>query len=172
MKPDIKEKTLESLIVQARQGNRQAFAKLYEKHFDQVYNYLLKRLNDEAQASDLTQQTFTNALKKISAYQVQSVPFIAWLYTIARNLLIDYYRQSERLVQLEDEVISLGDLASQASDLDQINRALGQLSSQEQQVVNLRLVEGLSLEETAQVLHKSKGATSTILYRALKKMRE
>jgi RNA polymerase sigma-70 factor (ECF subfamily) len=165
------------LVQAAMQVERAAFAELYERHFDAVYSYLFYRSGDPALAEDLAGEVFLRLVEKISTYTYRGQPILAWLYTIARNLLTDHHRQAGRTVPLREE----GQEIAASSDptkaverhLDQacLVRAMPALTESQRQVILLRFVQGLSHAETARVLGKTENATKVIQHRALQALR-
>ena len=97
----------ESLVRRAQENDREAFAQLYEAHFDRIYRYLVLKLGDVTEAEDMTQQVFLKALQSISSYKWKGVSFSAWLYRIAHNQTVDYYRKKGKreATPLDDVVI-------------------------------------------------------------------
>ena len=86
----------ESLVQRAKQHDQEAFAQLYEEHFDKIYRYVALRIGDETEAEDMTQQVFLNALQSISSFKWKGIPFSAWLFRIAHNQVIDYLRKKAK----------------------------------------------------------------------------
>ncbi|HAS28497.1 MAG TPA: RNA polymerase subunit sigma-70, partial [Dehalococcoidia bacterium] len=86
----------QSLVHQAQKCNQEAFAKLYEQNFDKIYRYISLKVGNNTEAEDMTQQVFIKALQSISSYKWKDVPFSAWLFRIAHNHVIDYYRKQSR----------------------------------------------------------------------------
>ena len=91
----------QSLRAAAASGSHEAFGDLYRQSRDTVQRYLLRRLNgDRHLAEDLTHETFARALARIDTYQEMGRPFVAWLLTIAGNLVVDYYKSAWRRLQI------------------------------------------------------------------------
>ncbi|MCA1839387.1 MAG: sigma-70 family RNA polymerase sigma factor, partial [Actinobacteria bacterium] len=85
---------VQELIVEAKRGDKAAFAKLYRLHVQSVYKYLTYRLRDTATAEDLTAEVFLRALRKIGDFEYRGIDFSAWLLRIARNILLDHVKSS------------------------------------------------------------------------------
>jgi RNA polymerase sigma-70 factor, ECF subfamily len=96
------------LIRQAQQGDRQAFAELYERYQPAIYNYLFYRIDDPDCAEELTCEVFARMVQNIRRYQDQGQPFLSWLYVIARNLRFDYYRENGKTQRLSWMKLWLG----------------------------------------------------------------
>jgi len=151
------------------------FEALYEAQSQPIYRFLYWRTHDTDLSEDLTSSVFEKAWKKRFSFRGGSAK--AWLYRIARNLLIDHWR-SRKDVAIEgtehlpdEEASELGTQFDQTIRLQQLQQALQQLSAEMRSIVKLRFIEGLSAKEVADKLHLSEGNVRVIQYRALKKMR-
>ena len=160
------------LVQRAKSGDSEAFAQLYDAYVARVYRYIYFRVTDDAAAEDLTSQVFLKAWESLDRYQMGSSPFVAWLYTIARNLVIDYYRTKKESVPLED----VHTLASHETpveevearfDLQAMRDALQFLTDDQQQVLILKYIAGLPNENIARIMNKREGAVRALQMRAL-----
>src|SRR5262250_1542397 len=86
----------ERLLVEAAQQDLRRFAELYERNFERVYAFIVRRVHDRTQAEDLTSEVFRHALENLSRFEWRGVPFAAWLYRIAANTIADSWRHSPR----------------------------------------------------------------------------
>lgn len=161
------------LTARARQGDKEAYGDLYELYLDEIYRYVYYRVNNEADAEDLTEQVFLKAWENLSNYR-GDVPLKAWLYRIARNATVDHYRTKKQDIPLEESE-SFVDKQEQPEEkaLNQetalrLNGAISKLSPLHQDVIVLRFVNGYSTEEIAQILERSTGAVRVLQHRALK----
>jgi RNA polymerase sigma-70 factor (ECF subfamily) len=164
------------LVQRAQAGDAEAFGYLYDGFIERIYRYVFFRVTDEQTAEDLTAQVFTKAWEKLDHYKPSGAPFIAWLYTIARNIVIDFYRTRKETVDLEDAV-SIAHDGPQPEDqvalhfeVEELRIALQQLTADQQQVVVLKFINGLSTEEIAQQLGKRTGAIRALQMRALQSL--
>lgn len=162
-----------NLVHAAKVGDSQAFAQLYDTYIERVYRYIYFRVTDEMTAEDITSQVFLKAWENLDRYQIGKSPFVAWLYTIARNQVIDHYRTSKETVNL-DTVLHLADEGKLPDeevqtnlDVEVIREALDQLTEDQQQVIILKFVSGLSTEEIAVQLDKREGAVRALQMRGL-----
>jgi RNA polymerase sigma-70 factor, ECF subfamily len=162
----------------AQQGNVKAFGDLYNHYADRVYRYLAFRLRNDDEAEDLTAETFIKALQAINKYRSGQVPFGAWLFRIAHNVLVDHWRHTARKqsVELDDAAAIASDSYANAfaqvlsrADLEQ---GLAQLTELQRQTITLRFVAGCSLAETAQTMHRSEEAVKDLQHKALVAMRK
>jgi len=161
------------LVRRAKSGDPDAFARIYDAYVERVYRYIYFRVTDETVTEDLTAQVFLNAWESLDRYQPGDSPYIAWLYTIARNLVIDHYRMKKETINLEDA----GHLAVDAPgpddevqgrfELQVLRDALQFLTDEQQQVLILRFIAGLSTENVAEIMDKREGAVRALQMRAL-----
>jgi RNA polymerase sigma-70 factor (ECF subfamily) len=163
------------LIQRARQGDLAAVSELYNLHVDRIYQYVRYRTGDDQTAEDITAEVFLRALESLGRYNDQGAPFIAWLYRIAHARIIDYWRSSKRrqTAPLDDPLLQDGLVTTdEAIDVDFVQHrllrsALRQLTEDQQNVIILKFMQGLSNAEIAQVLGKTEGAVKSLQRRAL-----
>ena len=167
----------ESLRVSAAiSGDTAAFAQLYDRYLDRIYRHIYYRVTNQADAEDLTQQVFIQAWSAIGRYQQTNRPFLAWLFTIAHNTVVSFYRRSRNQTYLQADIT-----AQHAPNLDDVlelherevnvRKAILRLKPEYQQVVMLRFVEEFSHAEVAAALGKSEAAVRVAQHRALQELR-
>ncbi len=158
---------------QAKSGDDEAFARLYDGYVERVYRYIYFRVSDDHATEDLVAQVFLNAWKNLDRYKIGTAPFIAWLYAIARNLVIDHYRSKRELVPLEEAVALPSDMESpdeQAQlhfDLEAMRDALQFLTGDQQQALILKYIAGLPNENIARIMNKQEGTIRGLQMRGL-----
>jgi len=167
----------ESLVRRAQQRDHEAFAQLYEEHFDRIYRYITLRIGDEMEAEDLTQQVFLNALRSISSFRWKGIPFSAWLFRIARNQAVDYLRKKKRTAApLDESLASSGDspqlAAERKLDIERLLSATKQLTEAQREVISLRFTSELSIAQVAEVMGKSQGAVKALQHSAIVALRK
>jgi RNA polymerase sigma-70 factor (ECF subfamily) len=163
-----------NLVVQAIDGDGDAFGVLYTHYQDAIYRYIFVRVGNTAEAEDLTEDVFVRAWEALPNYRPTQHPFKSWLYRIAHNLIVDHHRK-RKPVDLADEelhdrpaTIPLPEeIIENGQEAHVLAMAIQQLTEEEQQVIVLRFVEGLSHQEVADVIGKSEGASRVIQHRAL-----
>jgi RNA polymerase sigma-70 factor (ECF subfamily) len=162
-------------IRRAQAGSQDAFAHLYRAHVQAIYRYIAVRVSDPLLAEDLTGDVFIRALKSMAHYQDAGHPFLAWLYRIAHARVVDHYRrQGRRPVEsdVEDQPIAVEHdmdspmLRQQVGDV--LREAMQSLTEEQQQVLTLRFIEGLKLEDAALVMGKNSNAIKQLQHRALR----
>jgi RNA polymerase sigma-70 factor (ECF subfamily) len=166
------------LIQRAQQGDLAAVSELYNLHVERIYRYIRYRTGDDLTAEDLTAEVFLRAIESLGSYREHGAPFIAWLYRIAHARVIDYWRSSKRrqTAPLDDPLLQDGLVAADdAIETDFLQHrslwvALRQLTEDQQQVIVLKFVQGLSNAEIAQLLGKTEGAIKALQRRALESL--
>jgi RNA polymerase sigma-70 factor (ECF subfamily) len=169
------------LVLQAIKHDRAAFTALYELCIDRVYRHVYYRVFNHADAEDITQEAFVKAWKAIDRYKRTGAPFVAWVITIAGNLIIDHYRKQQKVVITDnDKVYELKqdnqipgpEIQAELNFNNNIIRnAVLKLNGDKQRVILMHFIDGLSYEEIAKTLNKSEGAIRIIQYRALGELR-
>jgi RNA polymerase sigma-70 factor (ECF subfamily) len=167
-----------SLVRRAQQKDQRAFTELYEAYFDKIYRYVTIKTGDKTEAEDMTQQVFMKALESISSFKWKGVPFSAWLYRIAHNQVIDYYRrQKKRPDTLKDDALVVSDsnpqqVAERNLDIEQVMSATRKLTDSQREVISLRFSGGLSTSEVANIMGKSQGAIKALQHSAIVALRK
>jgi len=162
-----------TLVRQAKSGEHVAFTQLYDGYVERVYRYIYFRVSDDIATEDLVSQVFLNAWKNLDRYKIGTTPFIAWLYTIARNLVIDHYRSKRESVPLEEAAVLPADMESpheQAElrfDLEAMRDSLQSLSSDQQQALILKYIAGLPNESISKIMKKQEGTVRGLQMRGL-----
>ena len=168
------------LMALAQDGEAEAFGELYGRYAQSVYRFLSAHLNDRLDAEDLTEEVFLRVWRTLSNYNEQGVPLLAYLFRIARNALIDYYRRTARsgkempldATPINDRNPDPGDVAMVGMEHQEIRRMLDQLSEDYRNVLVLRFLSELSPGETAHVMGRTEGAVRILQHRALAALRE
>jgi RNA polymerase sigma-70 factor (ECF subfamily) len=161
------------LVSGAQAGDSEAFGRLYRAYVQAIHRYLFLRLSDTSLAEDLTAEVFLRAVDGLPRYIQRGLPFGAWLFRIARDRLVDYYRQSARRprAELDDSLPSdlpePSDSAVDSETAETLREALAELTDEQRDVIQFRFMEEWSLEETARVMNKSVNAVKALQHRAL-----
>ena len=167
----------ERLVRRAQHRDQEAFAQLYEEHFDKIYRYVTFKIGNETEAEDMTQQVFLNALKSISSFKWKGIPFSAWLFRIAHNQVVDYLRSKKRTtVPLDESLVSNDNnpqlLTEQKLDIEQLILATKQLTGAQREVISLRFAGELSIAQAAKAMGKSQGAVKALQHSAIVALRK
>lgn len=167
------------LLARASQADPEALTELYDQYVDRIYAYIYHRVGQAEVAEDLTGQVFMRMLEAIRAGHAWRTSFSGWLYRIAHNLVIDYYRRRQRasFVDLDDaapvQAVDGDPLRSAELRLDsqRLREALHTLTEEQTQVIVLRFLEELSIAEVAKIMGKTEGAIKALQYRAVLALR-
>lgn len=169
------------LAVSATHHDREAFGLLYDRYVTKIYQYVYYKVGSTSEAEDLTAQVFLRAWEAIGGYEWREHPFSAWLFRIARNLVVDYHRARRDTVSLEgtdggDEIRpsdeELPDQSLQALfTSEQLRQAVSKLTDEQQEVIVLRFIEGYSTAEIASIMGKREGAIRGLQFRGLATLR-
>ena len=169
---------LRRVVAQARSGDGDAIATLYDEYAPRVYRFALVRVESRADAEDILQQTFVKMIEALPRYEDRGLPFAAWLFRIARNTMIDVGRADRGHLDLEaigerpDERNGPAEHAESASDRAAIRAAIRRLSPDQQKVIEYRFFAGLTHREIAQLMARQENAVRAIQFRAVKALRE
>lgn len=167
-----------ALLERARAYDEQAIAELYDRYAPKIYAYLYRRVSSVQLAEDLTADVFVRVLQAIQSEQFWHTSFNAWLYRIAHNLVVDYYRRQPEAIHLPLDEQLVADSQTVDSELaekfsfQRLRSAIGQLTAGQQEVLALRFGERLSTQETAEVMGKTVGAIEGLQHRALTALRK
>jgi RNA polymerase sigma-70 factor (ECF subfamily) len=173
-------KSESDLIRMACEGDSGAFGALYEKYIDQIYNYIYFRTSNGKDAEDICSRVFLRALNHIEKYEDRGYPFSAWLYRIAHNLVVNWYRDSERT----DEISLLdhyppptmdGSVEETIETRDEAKRLLGiirALPEDRIELLVLKHVEGLTNLEIGEIMDRTEGAIKALYHRTLESLRD
>jgi RNA polymerase sigma-70 factor (ECF subfamily) len=167
-------------LVRRAGTDTEAFGELYERHVRRIYSYIYYRTGDHHDAEDLTARVFQRALGHVAEFQDKGVPFSAWLYRIAHNLVANWHRDRSRrpVVPLEEHVAVSGSSAhpeAVALELEEgqlLLEAVRRLPSDRQQLLILKFVERLSNAEIGEIMGRTEGAVKSLYHRTLNALRD
>jgi RNA polymerase sigma-70 factor (ECF subfamily) len=177
--PDYGNMPEQELVILAK-TDREAFGELYERYVAKIYNYIYYRTSNQHDAEDLTARVFFRAMSHIENYVDRGVPFQAWLYRIAHNLVANWHRDRgrRRIIPLDEFVAS--HLRSEAPDQqaedteerDRLMAAIKRLPPERQQLLVLKFVEHLSNAEIGEIMERTEGAIKSLYHRTLTTLRD
>lgn len=169
----------DQLILSAKEGDERAFGTLYDEYVSRIYRFIFLKVRRKQDAEDLTHQVFLNAWQNMKRYESRGFPFGSWLYRIASNAVIDFYRTSRNHASLEAipeetfaELAMHEELLNDAFDLHLVRTALQKLEGDQQTVLILRFIDDRTNKEIAELLGKSEGAIRVVQHRALKQLKQ
>jgi RNA polymerase sigma-70 factor (ECF subfamily) len=167
------------ILERAIRGEASAFGLLYNKYQPKLFRFIFLKVSQREEAEDLTHQVFLNAWQNIESFKDEGLPLSSWLYKIARNKVIDFYRTRKQISSIEsipDEILALSTKSSeeeisQKIQLESVYKALKKLPLDYQEVILMRFVEGLTPREIAKITGKNYGAVRVTQFRALKQLK-
>jgi RNA polymerase sigma-70 factor, ECF subfamily len=170
----------ENAVPLASRGNPEAFSYLYEKNVTRIYNYIYYRIGSASDAEDITSRVFYRAFGHINSYVDKGVPFSAWLYRIAHNLIANWHRDNLRRkeVPLEDHldlphrVDQPEKMLEKSQETELLLKGIRRISPDRQQLILLKYLEDMSNAEIALIMGRSEGAIKSLYHRALIALRE
>lgn len=167
-------------LVQLAKQDKDAFGEIYERYLTKIYNYIYYRTSNQQDAEDLTAKVFYRALSHIENYVDKGVPFQAWLYRIAHNLVANFHRDKSRrkIIPLDDYVAHT--LKSDAPDIQaetseqkaHLMEAIHRLPADRQQLILLKFIEQKSNAEIGQIMERTEGAIKSLYHRTLLALRD
>ena len=171
----LKKEADERLLIEAAQHDPARFAELYEINFERVYAYVIKRVRERAEAEDVTAEVFHHALANLKRFEWRGIPFAAWLFRIAANLISDRWQRSGREVTDDSEALDSAQVSP--VEIEEVERRatlfrlVDTLPAEQRNVVVLRFVEQKSIKEVAREIRKTEGAVKQLQFRALTSLR-
>lgn len=176
----LRSEEVEDLVSRSQSGDQEAFAELYEIFVDPIYRYAVFRVKNE-DAEDLTENVFLRVWEKLGKYKRQkNKNFSAWIFRIAHNMIVDYYRANSDKVSVEltidvaDDKREHNPLFVTQHNLDRgvLKKALSNLKENYREVIIHKFISDLSNAEIAEVLGKSEGSLRILQFRALKALKD
>jgi RNA polymerase sigma-70 factor (ECF subfamily) len=170
----------DAVLERAVQGDSEAFGELYEHYVGRIYSYIYYRTGNVYDAEDLTERVFMRALRHIHKYKHRGLPFSAWLYRIAHNLVANWHRDNSRRkeIPLEDAVLTSppGGFPEsevlQSEEQERLLRVLRCLPAERQQLILHKFVDHLSNAEIGQIMGRTEGAVKSLYHRTLLAIRD
>ena len=154
-----------------------ALASLYGEYYDRIVRYIFIRINGQGEAENLGGDVFLRALQSLDSYRGRPQQTIAWLFGIARNLVVDHVRKMSKRKEISiDEVgipdkHNIGEALEKKSELERLSQAVKQLTPAQREVIGLRVFAGLSSAEVGKILGKSSGAVREMQRAAIETLR-
>ena len=151
---------------------------LYNKYYKEIFIFILKKTSDETLTAELTSNTFMKAMVNLTKYRDMGFPFSSWLYRIASNEVYKYYRDNNKVQEVEiqekDAVTFLSDLEldDNSSQVNKLMTCLSELKEQQSDLIEMRYFEKLSFNEIGEVLGITGNNAKIKLYRAVDKLKK
>ena len=170
----------DSALVELAKEDRQAFGELYSRYLKKIYSYVYHRTGNTHDAEDLTAKVFMRAFSHIGNYEDRGLPFQAWLYRIAHNIVANWHRDQGRrkIIALDDYVVhslkseAPDHLAEESEEQAQLMEAVRRLPEDRQQLLLLKFIEQMSNAEIGAIMGRTEGAIKSLYHRTLLALRD
>lgn len=169
----------EKIVTSAVRGDASAFGELYDHYQPMIYRFVAVKVSRREEAEDITHQVFMSAWQNVKSYQHRGHPFSSWLYQIARNQVVDFYRtrRNETSIDAIDPEYFVAPVSAEFAipmklEMESVRRAMRQLKPDYEDIIILRFIEDLSLKETASILKKTEGAVKLMQHRAMNELKK
>jgi RNA polymerase sigma-70 factor, ECF subfamily len=167
-------------LVKLAKDDKEAFGELYERYMPKIYNYIYYRTSNQHDAEDLTARVFFRAMSHIGNYVDKGVPFQAWLYRIAHNLVANWHRDQGRrkVIALDDYVVHTlkseapDRLAEESEEQEKLMEVIHRLPEERQQLLLLKFINQLSNAEIGKIMDRTEGAIKSLYHRTLLSLRD
>jgi len=170
----MREEIIKEYLEKAKKKDKKALAKLAKEIYPSVFRFFYYRTSTREDAEDLTSEVFVRIVRSLYG---QKGNFLSWLFTIARNILVDYYRKKGRLKEISLEKVEpfipdTWERRPTGLSPEDIKEMTAILTEEQKTVVLLKFVEGLSNDDISQIMHKSVEAVKGLQFRALTTLRK
>lgn len=167
-------------LARAAQGDKEAFGVLYERYVDRIYTYIYYRTGNSFDAEDLTARVFLRALRHIPKYQDRGLPFSAWLYRIAHNLVANWHRDNSRRtrIPLRDGIFDYSQTELPENEVlrieerERLMEVIRSLPQDRQQLLIHKFLDHYSNAEIGQIMDRTEGAIKSLYHRTLLALRD
>ncbi len=164
------------LVLKCQGGELRFFGQLYNLYAQKIYGFIYYRTHHKQTAEDLTSQVFFKALDKISSFNHHKGKFSSWLYQIAKNSVIDFYRSNHNTEDIETVWdLASGDSPERDADvalsMQKLSKHLQALNKHQKEILIMRLWDGLSFKEIAEILNLGESNCKMTFARTLEKIR-
>ncbi len=171
----MKNLTDEELMIMVSNGNLDMMSILFDRYHIRIFNFLLKMTRDRDVSQDITQEVFYKAIKYRTSYKKGK--FSSWIYTIARNIFSDHYQKqkiaAQRLDAIEFKIETEDTYTIEKDEVkEQLERALGQLSKSDRELVIMNRYQEIKYQEIAEITNSTAGAVKTKVHRAIHKLKD
>jgi RNA polymerase sigma-70 factor (ECF subfamily) len=166
------DKEVKQIVNRWLKGDKDAFGELYDYYIDNLYRFIFYKVKDNQDVEDLVEISFIKVFENKNSFNPKKSSFGTWLYNIARNTVIDFYRTKKEVVEIPDTVfkISEDDLNSEVDGVinsEILKIAMNKVSEKNRELVVFKFINELSYTEIAQILKKKEGTIRVMQYRAL-----
>ena len=178
----MRENNDEKALIEAAKRDPTAFDSLYERYVERIFNYIYYRTGNLRDAEDITGKVFFKALDNLQGYRHMGLPFSAWLYRIAHNLVANYHRDRSKKQEISLSSVQSKELhhrgiqpeasVARNQEVDELLATIRDLAPNRQELLILKFVDQLSNKEIGKIMRKSEGAIKSLYHRTLIELRD
>ncbi|MBD3327755.1 sigma-70 family RNA polymerase sigma factor [Candidatus Peregrinibacteria bacterium] len=176
----MREQDKDKKLVELAKQDSKHFGSLYDKYFDRIYKYVFRRVSDKETVHDLVSQTFFDALTHMQSYEYRGYPFSTWLYKIAHNNVLKWYRDQGKMkkadleegAQIADTKVDVVKDFEDTERKESIEIVLSKLEHEDREIIRLKFFEEVSNIEIAEIMGLSANHIGVKVFRALKKVKQ
>jgi RNA polymerase sigma factor (sigma-70 family) len=171
-----------NLIKDCQEGKLESFEELYNEYFEKIYKFIFFRTSHKETAEDITSLTFIKALEKINIFKSEYGFFSSWLYKIARNNIIDYYRKKKEVISDQYSDNKIGEEEKTVKDIEEeidikyglkkAEKYIENLKPEQKEILIMRIWDQLSYKEISKIVGKSEENCKVIFSRCMKTIKE
>jgi RNA polymerase sigma-70 factor, ECF subfamily len=174
---DVSSETDERMLIEEAKKDRRRFGELYEQHFERVYAFIGRRVQDRASVQDLTADVFRKALEGLDRFEWRGAPFAVWLFQIARNAIANYWQRRAREttgadLEMKEASQATAGVSGPVEDRAAVYRFVRELPDDQRRVIEMRFAEEKAVREIAEAMGRTEGAVKQLQYRAMQSLRE
>ncbi len=174
---DVSSETDERILIEEAKRDRRRFGELYELHFERVYAFIGRRVQDRGTVQDLTADVFRKALEGLDRFEWRGVPFAVWLFRIARNTIANHRQRAAREtagadMEVKEASESTAAVSGPVEDRAAVYRFVRELPDDQRRVIEMRFAEEKGIREIADAMGRTEGAVKQLQYRAMQSLRE
>jgi RNA polymerase sigma-70 factor (ECF subfamily) len=162
---------------ETRRQNEARLAGLFNEYYDKIARYAFVRVRNRTEAEDIAAEVFLKALNSLESYKQQGIPMQAWIFRIAHNLVVDHFRKMAKKKTIPIDSVQIESVTNPTRtaetnvELEQVNKAMEQLTPAQREVVRLRFFGGFTSKEIGQILNKGDGAVREMQRAATQSLR-
>lgn len=166
----------ENLVIACQNGSSEKFGELYDAYIRKIYDFIYYKTHHKETAEDIASIVFVKAFEKIKTFNCAKGSFSSWIYRIARNSVIDYYRTKKAFVNIDD----VWDLSGQidpardfdiAQKIEKAEKYIHKLNSEQRDIIMLRIWQEMPYKEIAEIMGKSEASCKMSFSRAMGELR-
>ncbi len=165
------------ILKSCQKGNFEDFAKIYDMYFKKIYVFIYHKTLHKESAEDITSEVFIKTLESINSYSFEKGTFSSWIFKIARNSVIDFFRTKKNHLNIDDiwDISSLEDIEYESEILlnyEKLQTHLKKIKTEHREILMMKLWQNLSYKEISEITGKSQDNSKKIVSRTIQKLKK